>query len=231
MRQFRSSLALLILAGVATGADNEAPVEPPLKDTDFRHWAFQKLVRREVPKIKNSSNICNNIDAFIQAKLEVRALLATKPANRLALLRRLSFDLTGLPPTMAEIDSFLKDERPDAYERVVDRLLASPHYGERWVQHWLDVVRYAESNGYEGDSERPGAWRYRDYVIRSFNDDKPFDHFLTEQIAGDELAAGKDVAPTPTCGSPRGCTVAGRSIWSAAISTPKSAGRKYLRKW
>jgi hypothetical protein len=132
------------------------------------------------------------VDAFILARLERAGLHPAPPADRTTLLRRVTFDLTGLPPAPAEIDAFLADSRPDAFAHVVDRLLASPHYGERWAQHWLDVVRYAESNGYEADGERPHAWRYRDYVIRAFNDDLPWDRFITEQLAGDLLARGKE---------------------------------------
>jgi hypothetical protein len=127
------------------------------------------------------------VDAFILARLEQAGLEPSPPAERATLLRRVTFDLTGLPPTPAELDDFLNDHRLDAYARVVERLLASPHYGERWAQHWLDVVRYAESNGYEVDGERPHAWHYRDYVIRAFNDDKPYNRFVTEQLAGDLL--------------------------------------------
>jgi hypothetical protein len=134
----------------------------------------------------------NPIDAFILSRLERVGLQPAPPADRLTLVRRVTFDLTGLPPTPEEVSAFLHDARPDAYERLVDRLLASPHYGERWAQHWLDVVRYAESNGYEADADRPHAWRYRDYVIRAFNEDLPFDRFVVEQLAGDELAKGKD---------------------------------------
>jgi hypothetical protein len=132
------------------------------------------------------------VDLFILARLEQAGLQPASPAERIALLRRVTFDLTGLPPTPEEAADFLGDHRPDAYARVVDRLLASPQYGERWAQHWLDVVRYAESNGYELDAERPHAWRYRDYVIRAFNEDMPYDRFVTEQLAGDQLAQGKD---------------------------------------
>jgi hypothetical protein len=128
------------------------------------------------------------VDAFIRAGLDRAGLTPAAPAGREALLRRVTFDLTGLPPTPRERDNFLQDTRPDSYARVVERLLASPHYGERWAQHWLDVARYAESNGYELDGERPQAWRYRDYVVRSFNRDLPYDRFLTEQLAGDLLA-------------------------------------------
>jgi hypothetical protein len=129
---------------------------------------------------------------FILSKLETAGLSPSSPADKLALLRRVHFDLVGLPPSPEEQDAFLADSSANAFEKVVDRLLTSPHYGERWAQHWLDAVRFAESNGYEADLDRPHAWRYRDYVVRSFNDDKPYDRFLTQQIAGDELAAGKD---------------------------------------
>jgi hypothetical protein len=131
------------------------------------------------------------VDAFILARLEQEGLKPAPAVDRATLLRRVTLDLTGLPPTPNELDQFLRDTRSNAYARVVERLLASPHYGERWAQHWLDVVRYAESNGYEIDAERPHAWLYRDYVIRAFNEDKPYDQFITEQIAGDELARGK----------------------------------------
>ena len=108
-------------------------------------------------------------------------------ASKVSLIRRVTFDLTGLPPTPEQVDSFVADQAPDAYERLVDRLLASPAYGQRWASHWLDLVRYAESDGYRQDAFRPQAWRYRDYVVRAFNTDKPYDRFLTEQLAGDEL--------------------------------------------
>jgi hypothetical protein len=125
------------------------------------------------------------VDGFIRARLDQVGLRPAEPADRAPLLRRVTFDLTGLPPTPRELDDFLQDTRPDAYVRVVERLLASPHYGERWAQHWLDVVRYAESNGYEADAERPHAWRYRDWVVAAFNADMPYDRFLREQLAGD----------------------------------------------
>jgi hypothetical protein len=122
------------------------------------------------------------------ARLEKAGLEPAPPADRATLLRRVTYDLIGLPPTPRELDDFLQDRRLGAFARVVERLLASPHYGERWAQHWLDIVRYAESNGYELDAERPHAWHYRDYVIRSLNQDKPYDQFVREQLAGDELA-------------------------------------------
>ncbi len=152
-------------------------------------WAFQKPVRAETPALA-----ANPVDAFILAAQREKGLKVSAPVSREQLLRRVALDLTGLPPTPGDVDLFLRDRRPDAYERVVDRLLASPHYGERWAQRWLDVVRYADTNGYEIDAERPHAWRYRDYVVKSFNDDKPYDRFIREQIAGDELYPGNDDA-------------------------------------
>jgi hypothetical protein len=135
------------------------------------------------------------VDGFVLARLERIGLKPVPAADRATLLRRVTFDLTGLPPSPQELDAFLNDTRSNAYEQVVERLLASPHYGERWAQHWLDVVRYAESNGYEADGERSHAWRFRDYVTRAFNEDKPYDRFLTEQLAGDELARGQTGPP------------------------------------
>lgn len=151
------------------------------------HWAFEKPARPEVPAVKDKRWVANPIDNFILAKLEQRGLRPVPPAAKGALLRRLYFDLTGLPPTPAEVAAFEADNRPDAYEKVVDRLLASERYGERWGRHWLDVVRYADTNSFERDGLKPHAWRYRDYVIRSLNDDKPYDQFIREQLAGDEL--------------------------------------------
>ena len=119
--------------------------------------------------------------------LSAKKLGPPRPPIAFSLIRRVTFDLTGLPPTPAEVDAFVHDRSPDAYEKVVDRLLASPHYGERWALKWLDVVRYADTNGFELDADRPHAWRYRDYVIDSFNHDKPYDRFIKEQIAGDEM--------------------------------------------
>src|SRR5205823_515167 len=127
------------------------------------------------------------VDQFILAKLRGKGLSLSPPASRTTLLRRVTFDLIGLPPTPEEIDSFLNNPSADAYEELVDRLLASPHYGERWGRHWLDLVRYAETDGFEHDAVRPHSWRYRDYVIGSFNEDKPYDQFIREQLAGDEL--------------------------------------------
>jgi hypothetical protein len=185
-----TALALLCLLPATWAADG--PREPALTDADRAHWAFRPPQRPPVPSTQDAGWVRTPVDAFILAHLERAGLRPAPPADRVTLLRRVTFDLTGLPPTPAEVDDFLQDARPDAYVRVVDRLLASPQYGERWAQHWLDVVRYAESNGYEADGERPHAWRYRDYVIAAFNDDLPYDRFVTEQLAGDQLARGQD---------------------------------------
>ncbi len=161
-----------------------------ITDEDRRHWAFQPVVRPEVPSVSQPNWVRTPIDVFILAKLDAASLAPSPPAAKLALIRRATFDLIGLPPTPEEVQEFIADETPDAYEKLVDRLLASPHYGERWGRHWLDVARYADSDGFEFDNDRPLAYKYRDYVIRSLNDDKPYDRFILEQIAGDEIAPG-----------------------------------------
>jgi hypothetical protein len=148
---------------------------------------FQPPRRPAVSSLRDKSGIVNPIDAFLRARLEAEGLAASPPADKLRLLRRVTFDLTGLPPTIAEQEAFLADTSADAYRRVVDRLLASPRYGERWAQHWLDLVRYAESDGFKADDLRPDAHRYRDYVIRALNADLPYDRFIRQQLAGDEL--------------------------------------------
>jgi hypothetical protein len=167
-------------------------LDPDLTDKDRKHWSFVPPSRVDVPTVSQVGRVKNPIDGFILAKQEASRIAPAKEADRLTLIRRVTFDLTGLPPTPEEIDGFLNDTASGAYERLVNRLLASPHYGERWGQHWLDVVRFAESNGYELDAHRPHAWRYRDYVINSLNTDKPYDEFIREQVAGDLLAEGKD---------------------------------------
>jgi hypothetical protein len=157
-------------------------------DADREFWAFRPPVRPTVPRPRESNRVRNPVDAFIVAALERNGLGLSPEADRLTLLRRATFDLTGLPPTPAEIAAFLADKSETAYERVIDRLLASRHYGERWGRHWLDLAGYADSEGIlDADYVRTAAWRYRDYVIRAFNADKPYDRFLQEQIAGDEL--------------------------------------------
>jgi mono/diheme cytochrome c family protein len=159
------------------------------------YWAFKPVARPEVPAVKDTSWIKTPIDAFILAKLEAKGLSPNPPADKVALVRRAYYDLIGLPPTPEQVDEFVNDSSPDAFPKLVDQLLASPHYGEKWGRHWLDVVRYAETNGYERDGPKPFAWRYRDYVIRSFNADKPYDQFIREQIAGDEMPRGDDPDP------------------------------------
>ncbi len=148
------------------------------------HWAFTPPQRPTIPPTGHS------VDALIRAKLQAAALPSAPPASRQQLIRRVTFDLIGLPPTPDEIDAFENDTAPNAWEKVIDRLLASPRYGERWGRHWLDLARYADTNGYEFDEPRPDAWRYRDYVIASFNNDKPYDRFVIEQLAGDEAYPG-----------------------------------------
>jgi hypothetical protein len=163
------------------------PAAPEGKPDARNHWAFQKVVSPKVPAVRQSSWVGNPIDAFILARLEARGIEPGPSADKTTLLRRVTLDLTGLPPTPEELAGFLADRSEHAYARVVDRLLQSPHYGERWARHWLDLARYAESEGFKADETRPNAWRYRDYVIQSFNQDKPYDRFVREQIAGDEL--------------------------------------------
>jgi len=153
-------------------------------------WSYRPVSRPPVPAVKNQGWCRTPIDAFILARLEAARLAPSRPADRVTLIRRLRFDLTGLPPTPEEVDDFVADQAADAYERLVDRLLESPQHGEAWGRHWLDLVRYGETNGYERDSAKPLAWRYRDYVIDALNHDKPYDRFVREQLAGDEIAPG-----------------------------------------
>ncbi len=152
-------------------------------------WSLQKLVRPTPPPVKNEKWVRTPIDRFVLARLEEKGLEPAPEADRLTLLRRVTFDLTGLPPTPDEVDAFLQDSSANALEKKVDQLLASPRYGERWGRHWLDVVRFAESYGYETNTLRPNAWPYRDYVIRAFNEDTPFPRFVLEQLAGDTIKA------------------------------------------
>ncbi|MFN3486868.1 MAG: DUF1549 domain-containing protein, partial [Planctomycetota bacterium] len=153
-----------------------------------RHWAFVAPKRPAVPEVKSPAWCRNEIDRFILARLEREGLKPSPEADRETLLRRLSLDLVGLPPTPSELDAFLADRSPDAYEKQVERLLASPHYGERWGRLWLDAARYADSDGYEKDKQRE-VWFYRDWVVSAFNRDLPYDRFIIEQIAGDLLPA------------------------------------------
>jgi hypothetical protein len=186
----RLALALFVFT-LPTSAEPPSPVA---------HWAFKRPVRPPVPAVHDGGRVRNPVDAFLLAKLEAVGLTFASPADKRTLLRRVAFDLTGLPPTPDEVGAFLSDPAPDAYERVVERLLASPAFGERWAQHWLDVARYSDTDGFESDRERPHTWRYRDYVIRSFNQDKAYDRFVTEQLAGDLLAREALRAPSLTPG-------------------------------
>ena len=177
-----SILAATILAGESEISDKEAK----FIGARGKYWAFQPVVRPPVPEVSDPW-VRTPVDAFILDALRAKKLGPSESLDRTKLIRRVTFDLTGLPPTPAEIDAFVRDRSPNAYEKLVDRLLASPHYGERWALKWLDVVRYADTNGFELDADRTHAWRYRDYIIDSFNRDKPYDQFIKEQIAGDEM--------------------------------------------
>jgi hypothetical protein len=181
--------ALILSTSLLLPAAVTAPAEPPRNAGP--HWSFRKRSQPEVPRFADAADQAwarTRIDAFVLQRLLQERLRPAPEADRETLIRRLSFDLTGLPPTSAEVAAFIRDPAPDAYEKLVDRLLASPHYGEQWGRHWLDVVRFAETEGFEYDRDRPGAYRYRDYVIRSLNEDKPYDRFVLEQLAGDEVA-------------------------------------------
>lgn len=158
-----------------------------ISEADRQHWAFQKPQRPSLPALRNSAWPRNPVDHFVLAALESKGIEPAVPAKREKLIRRMTLDLIGLPPTPEEVDAFLADASPAAAERLVERLLASPAYGERWGRHWLDLARFGESDGFEHDAVRPHAWRYRDYVIDAFNADKPYDRFIREQAAGDEL--------------------------------------------
>jgi hypothetical protein len=174
----------LLRAWIDGGAPWSEDAEPEAKIEKPDHWAFRPITRPKPPALQ-SGWVRNPIDAFVLAKLQSRGWKPAPPAQPRALMRRVYFDLTGLPPTLEQQERFLKN--PQAVSALADELLAQPSYGERWARHWLDLVRFAESNGYERDAAKPNAWRYRDYVIDAFNNDKPFDRFVLEQLAGDEL--------------------------------------------
>ena len=206
--------ASMMLARLRAADESERmpPAEKPLAATEIvlierwidqgarwaEHWSHRKPGRPPVPDVDNQSWVRNPIDAFLLSRLESAGLTPAQPADKVALLRRAYYDLIGLPPTPAEVDAFLADDSPRAFEKVVDRLLESPQYGEKWARHWLDLVRYAETNGYERDGRKELIWKYRDYVIRAFNEDKPFDRFILEQLAGDELPAADADSITAT---------------------------------
>src|SRR2546426_4241406 len=155
------------------GAPGPDSAEAVLTGRPLKHWAYLKPVRPDLPTVKNAAWCRNPIDHFVLARLEKEGLTPSREADKETLIRRVTLDLIGLPPTLQEVDAFLADKSPDAYEKVVDRLLASPHYGERWARLWLDLARYADSHGYEKDGLRT-AWKYRDWVINALNQDMPF---------------------------------------------------------
>src|SRR5438876_42897 len=179
--------AVFVAFGLISLRAGDTTAKDPFSKEDRQYWAFQRVQRSAPPAVRNKSLVRNPIDAFIQFDLESKGLSLGSPADKVTLIRRATLDLIGLPPAPEEVDAFLTDKSARAFEKVVDRLLASPHYGERWARHWLDLARYAESEGFKEDETRPNIWRYRDYVIKSFNADKPYDRFIREQIAGDEL--------------------------------------------
>ncbi len=188
-RAFGFAPVALFCLGLLAAAVTAAPAE---------HWAFRPVQKLSPPPVENVGWVQTPVDRFILAKLEATSLAPAPPADRDRLVRRVYLGLTGLPPTPTETDAFMNDSSPDAFDRLIARLLDSPHYGERWARHWLDLARYAESDGFELDAIRPHTWRYRDYVIRAFNEDKPYDQFIREQLAGDELWPNDPAALTAT---------------------------------
>jgi hypothetical protein len=194
MISLRVPLGLLLLVAASAQAADPAPdadelarYDARIKPSHRKHWSFQPLTQPAVPVVKDTAWVRNPIDVFILARLEGKGWKPSPSAEPRALLRRVFLDLIGLPPTPAEQDAFLRHPTPEALDTVVEELLSRPAHGERWGRHWLDLVRYAETNGFERDATKPQVWRYRDYVLRSFNQDKPFDRFILEQLAGDEL--------------------------------------------
>ncbi len=180
----------LLSASEPTDAENPRRTEwvedeLQIDDVDRGHWAYQTITDPLIPNMGISNWPRTTIDQFILSRLHSESLSPVGPADRATLIRRLSFDLTGMPPTPSELSHFLSDVRPDSYQRLVERLLASPHYGRRWGQHWLDLARFAETDGYEHDKVRPNAWRYRDWIIDALNQDMGYDQFVTLQLAGD----------------------------------------------
>jgi hypothetical protein len=187
--------ALLIFSTRVIAGEKPAPADGYAPSERFSaeqrsHWAYQPVKRVQPKSVKESSWVRNPIDRFVLAELEEMGLHHAMAADRVALIRRVTFDLIGRPPAPADVAAFVADQRCDAFERVVDRLLASPGYGVRWGQHWLDLAHYADTNGFELDAERPDAWRYRDWVVRALNTDLPYDRFLMLQVAGDDLHPG-----------------------------------------
>ncbi len=185
-----------------TTVASAAPVPDPILLAKKAHWSFKPVVKQIVPAVKDASWVQTPVDSFILARLESEGMQPSALADRRTLLRRATFDLTGLPPTPEELAAFIGDASPNAWDRAIERLLASPHYGECWGRHWLDVARYADTKGYVFTEERrfPSAYTYRDYVIHSFNNDQPYDRFLVEQLAADRLPLGGDKQPLAAMG-------------------------------
>ena len=201
-RRFPLSSILTLVAGFSlvsiAAAEDEAPRKSEYSEDDRSHWSFLPIERPPIPTLETDGDrdwVATPIDAFVLAGLKDADLGPAPAADRRTLIRRLYYDLTGLPPTRQQIAAFVEGNSPDAWSRLVDRVLASPHYGEKWGQHWLDVIRFAESEGFEYDRHHAAAWRFRDYVVRSLNADKPFSQFATEQLAGDELARWRSDDP------------------------------------
>ncbi len=182
----------ILTSWVKSGLPFPAASAVSKRNRDPNHWAFNPPAEVAIPAVQDSAWPQSELDRFILARLEASGLAPAPKADKRALIRRVTFDLTGLPPTPVEISAFLNDERPEAYFELIERLLSSPAYGERWGRHWLDVARYADSNGLDENVAHGNAWRYRDYVVRSMNADKPFDQFIREQLAGDQLEASSE---------------------------------------
>ncbi|MBG0810797.1 DUF1553 domain-containing protein [Methylosinus sp. H3A] len=197
----KAYLALLLgasWASIAVAADPKPTETSPRATTTRPHWAYQPVLRPGVPNVAQNSWARSPIDSFILAKIEAAKLAPSPEADRAALIRRATLDVWGLIPEPEDVAAFVNDASPDAYERLVDRLLASPRYGERQARRWLDLARYADSAGFQGDVTRPNFFRYRDYVVQSFNEDKPYSRFIQEQIAADEIAPGDQKALVAT---------------------------------
>ncbi len=185
-------LVVTVVVGCSSLANADDATAPTSAGVSGELWSVQPVERPDVPAVNNAAWCRTAVDRFILAPLEARRWTPAEPASRQRLIRRAYFDLWGLPPSPEAVARFVSDNSADAYERLIDRLLASPHYGERWARHWLDLVRFAETNGYERDALKTGAWRYRDWVIDALNSDKPYDRFVIEQLAGDELPEADD---------------------------------------
>lgn len=206
--------------GAPWGPNAAGPATPAAKQFDLaersKHWSFQPLRDPQPPQVADIDWIKTPVDRFLLEKLTAAGIKPAPPADRRALLRRVTFDLTGLPPSPAEIEAFVADTAANAYEKVVHRLLASPHYGERWARHWLDLVRFAETHGHEFDFDIPNAYRYRDYVIRALNDDLPYNRFVVEHVAGDLL----EPRPNPLDSTNESVVATGWYFFGEAVHSP-----------